>query len=150
MCEADARSEPDFVDRRFRELTVDQLHEIYHLRAVVFVVEQACIYNDIDGRDAERATLHHWVERHGRIASYARSLDDGDGVRRVGRVVTHPDHRGHGLAADLVRHIGRGHAGPLVLDAQSHLAEWYEALGYRVDGPEFIDDGIPHKPMRRA
>jgi len=150
MCAADARSELDFVDRRFGELTVDQLHEIYWLRSLVFVVEQACIYNDVDGRDAEPGTTHHWLPIGDRIATYARSLDDGDGVLRVGRVVTHPEHRGTGLAAALVRHIGEAHTGTIVLDAQSHLVPWYESLGYVVSGAEFVDDGIPHKPMRRT
>jgi len=71
-------------------------------------------------------------------------------VLRVGRVVTHPEHRGTGLAAALVRHIGEAHTGTIVLDAQSHLVPWYESLGYVVSGAEFVDDGIPHKPMRRT
>ena len=75
-------------------------------------------------------------------------MDDG-GARRIGRVVTRSDARGQGLAGVLVDHVIATAAPPWVLDAQSHLADWYAARGFAVTGPEYVEDGIPHIPMRR-
>lgn len=139
----------EVVSRRFDELTTRQLHDILRLRSDVFVVEQVCIYPDVDGRDVEPTTVHHWTERAGQIVAYLRVLGAGDGSIRIGRVVTAPAARGSGLAAALVTAVAAGAGGDVVLDAQSHLAEWYERLGFVIDGPEFVDDGIAHMPMRR-
>jgi len=128
---------------------VTQLHDILRLRGDVFVVEQACVYPDIDGRDTEQTTLHHWIERSGSIASYARTLADDAGATRAGRVVTAPRCRGEGLAAALIRHLTTTIPGPIVLDAQSYLVGWYERMGFGVSGPEFVEDGIAHVPMAR-
>ena len=146
----DARSGTDFVSSGFGEMSVRDLHDIRHLRSVVFVVEQDCVYNDVDGRDAEAGTVHHWIRVDGVLAAYARLLDDGAGVGQIGRVVTHADHRSCGHAARLISHIVDTHDGPLALDAQSHLVSWYERLGFSSAGPEFVEDGIPHTPMRRG
>jgi ElaA protein len=134
---------------RFAALDPSTLYEILQLRVDVFVVEQACPYRDIDGRDREPGTRHLWMEDGGEVVACLRLLDDGEDAR-IGRVVTAPTHRRRGLAATLV-HDAVARAGPrsIVLDAQSHLAAWYGSLGFRVDGPEFMEDGIPHTPMRR-
>ena len=137
----------DATSRAFSELTPLELHEILRLRGDVFVVEQQCVYPDIDGRDTEPTTTHHWIERDGSIAVYARTLADGDGITRIGRVVTAPQFRGNGLAARLVAHLSDAIDGRIVLDAQRYLVGWYEQLGFVVAGPEFVEDGIPHVPM---
>jgi ElaA protein len=140
---------PAVTTRAFAELTVRQLHDILRLRGEVFVVEQACIYPDVDGRDVEATTLHHWIERSGAIAAYARTLTNSGGATRIGRVVTAPHCRGEGLAAILLQHLTTTIPGPIVLDAQSYLVEWYERMGFGVSGPDFVEDGIPHVPMER-
>ncbi|QCW49656.1 GNAT family N-acetyltransferase [Nocardioides dongxiaopingii] len=137
----------------FAGLDARTLYAVARLRQDVFVVEQACPYPDLDGRDLEAGT-HHVLLQDDRADSpallgVARVLDDGD-VWRVGRVVLARDARGRGLADDLVRTAltlctGRD----VVLDAQSPLAGWYAGFGFEVDGPEFLEDGIPHLPMRR-
>lgn len=145
-------AETDVVVRRFSELTVPQLHGILALRAQVFVVEQDCVYNDIDGRDAEESAQHVWIEEQGVIAAYLRvleSTESPDGAVRVGRVVTNPDHRGRGLAARLMQ-WALGQHGEIVLDAQAHLLAWYERLGFERSGEEYLEDGIPHVPMRTS
>lgn len=134
--------------RTFGELSPRELHDILALRSAVFVVEQACLYLDIDGRDVEPGTGHHWLDDGGRIAAYARTLAEPAGETRIGRVVTHPDHRGRGRARRLMEHLVDAVAGPIVLDAQSYLVPWYETLDFVVTGPEFDDDGILHVPMR--
>lgn len=134
--------------RTFGELTTWELHDILALRSEVFVVEQRCVYLDIDGRDVEPGTGHHWLGAEGRITAYARTLTEPTGETRIGRVVTHPEHRGDGRARRLMEHLVDVAVGPIVLDAQSHLVPWYESLAFAVTGPEFDDDGIPHVPMR--
>ncbi len=138
------------LSRTFDELTTRELHDILRLRGDVFVVEQECVYPDVDGRDAEPATVHHWIQRDGSIAAYLRVIGDSDGTARIGRVVTAPDARGAGLAARLVSMVAAGIAGELVLDAQTYLTAWYQRLGFEIAGDEFVEDGIAHVPMRRA
>jgi ElaA protein len=140
---------PPLHDRTFAELDTRQLYGILRLRSEVFVVEQQCAYLDVDGRDVEPATRQLWFEDEtGTVIATARVLDDGD-ARRIGRIVTHPDHRGDGLAAHLVEHFLATTTGPWRLDAQAYLVEWYERFGFTVAGPEYIEDGITHVPMAR-
>jgi len=136
------------IQKGFAELTTRELHDILALRNQVFVVEQDCVYNDIDGRDVESSTIHLWFEHEGTIAAYVRQLDDGNGVLRIGRVVTNPDHRGQGLSGQLIDHVIAQHRGSIVLDAQSYLFDWYTRLGFSRSGEDFIEDGIAHVPMR--
>jgi len=134
----------------FEELDARTAYELWGLRESVFVVEQECAYQELDGRDLEPGTRHVWASLEGRAVGYLRVLEDGPHAR-IGRVLVHAEHRGAGLAATLVRAalelIGER---PSVLDAQSHLAGWYARFGYRPDGEEFVEDGIPHVPMRRG
>lgn len=134
----------------FEELDPRTAYLLWQLRESVFVVEQQCPYPELDGRDLEPGTRHVWVADTGRPVAYLRLLDDGD-VLRVGRVLVAATHRGRGLAALLMQ---RAHAlsdgRPTVLDAQSYLEGWYAGQGYEPTGPEFLDDGIPHVPMRRT
>lgn len=136
---------------RFAELAPTTAYRIWQLRSRVFVVEQDCPYLDLDGRDLEPATVHLWIaDDAGTPLATLRLLDDGD-VARVGRVVTSPDARGRGLAGALLdAAVARVGDRVSVLDAQAHLAHWYARWGYEPDGPEFLEDGIPHVPMRRG
>jgi ElaA protein len=131
------------------ELTPRQLHGILKLRADVFILEQDCAYDDIDGRDAEPATRHLWVQDgDGAVVATLRVLADGDGVHVIGRVCTHAEHRDRGLAGLLMRHAIDLVGPPIRLNAQAHLADWYRALGFEVSGEGWTEAGIPHLPMR--
>ena len=138
------------VRRRGDELTAAELHEILRLRVDVFVVEQDCAYPEIDGLDLRSDSHHVWVADERGIAGYVRLLGVGGAPVRVGRVVTRRDRRGDGLAAQLIEAVLH-ELGPVEtrLEAQSHLAGWYERLGYEIDGDEYVEDGIPHVPMMR-
>ncbi len=127
------------------------LHDVVRLRVDVFVVEQRCPYPELDGRDTDAGTEHVWTAGAGvPVAAYLRVLTGDDGTRRIGRVVTDARCRGRGLAAALVADVVARHGEEdLVLDAQSHLAGWYEWFGFAADGDPFVEDGIPHVPMRR-
>jgi ElaA protein len=134
----------------FRDLDTTTLYAILKLRADVFVVEQKCLYGDLDGRDTEAGTRHVWLAHGDEIRAYLRIVDDGD-AERIGRVVVAPGARGAGLAARLMDEaltiIGNR---PSVLAAQSYLVRFYEKYGYQHSGPEYSDDGVPHVPMVRA
>jgi ElaA protein len=132
---------------RFADLDSDTLYALLRLRVDVFVVEQRCPYPELDGRDIEPSTLHLWTaDEHGPTA-YLRMLDDTSAVR-IGRVCVRRDARGGGLAHGLMTEALHRTTQPVVLDAQSQLAGWYARLGFRVDGNEYVEDGIPHVPMR--
>jgi ElaA protein len=126
------------------------LYDALRLRSSVFVVEQDCAYLDPDGRDLEADTVHLWIrDDGGTLAAYLRILREPDGTTRIGRVVTDPRHRGEGLAARLLGAALDGVSGDVVLSAQSHLTALYQRHGFVPDGPDFLDDRIPHTPMRR-
>jgi ElaA protein len=135
-------------DRGAADIDPLSLLELLRLRVDVFVVEQACAYHELDGRDGEASTRHIWLSEDARPVAYLRLLDEGD-VRRIGRVVTAADRRGEGLAARLVSHALATSCGPWVLDAQSRLEGWYLDFGFEVCGAAFVEDGIEHVPMRR-
>jgi ElaA protein len=132
-----------------RDLDAVTLHEILRLRQDVFVVEQECAYADLDGRDLEDGALQVWAEDGaGAVVATLRVLREADGAVRVGRVATARSVRGRGLAAALLGAALELTRGPVVLDAQAHLAGWYAGRGFVRDGDEFVEDGIPHVPMR--
>ncbi|MEV0729192.1 GNAT family N-acetyltransferase [Polymorphospora sp. NPDC050346] len=134
----------------FADLDTRTLHDLLRLRVDVFVVEQECAYPELDGRDTEPGTRHLWLARAGTPVAYLRILADPDGVERIGRVLVARAARGDGLAGRLMtealRVVGNR---PSVLDAQAHLAGFYARFGYTPTGPEYVEDGIPHVPMRR-
>ena len=135
----------------FDELDTRTLLGILQLRCEVFIVEQECIYADIDGRDAELGTRHLWLDEGGTPVAYLRILREPDGTARIGRVCTAKAARGRGLSSRLMRAALEliGPDGRCELHAQSYLVGFYEGFGFVESGPEFLDDGIPHTPMQR-
>ena len=134
---------------RFAELTPFEVYALCRLRVDVFVVEQECPYPELDGRDVEPVTWHLWFDDGGDVLATIRVLDDG-ATRAIGRVATAAGARGRGLAARLVEAgIALCGGAPVTLGAQAHLQGWYERLGFRLSGPGYVEDGIPHVPMRR-
>ena len=125
-----------------------EAYAVWRLRQDVFVVEQECPYPDLDGRDLEEGTRHVLLQDEDTVIGYARVLDDGD-EWRIGRVVLAHGARGRGLADPLLETaLEVCPDRPVVMSAQTPLRGWYEGFGFEVDGPEFLDDGIPHLPMR--
>jgi ElaA protein len=133
----------------FRDLDVTTLYAILKLRVDVFVVEQKCPYPELDGRDDEPGTRHVWLARGDEVLAYLRILDEG-GTERIGRVVTAPAARQGGHASRLMEHaltvVGNR---PAVLGAQAHLAGFYARFGFEITGERYVEDGIPHVPMKR-
>jgi ElaA protein len=138
---------------RFAELTPAELYGLLRLRVDVFVVEQACPYPELDGRDAEPGTVHLWfaddsTDDEGAVLSTLRVLENGED-RAIGRVATAAPARGRGLSAELVRR-GIELCGGRTIDigAQAYLEHWYQRLGFRRSGPDYLEDGIAHLSMR--
>lgn len=152
------------------ELDTRTFYRLAQLRERVFIVEQECAYLELDGRDLEADAVQLWCATPaGEIAATVRVLSgrvlDADHpfarvpvqhdppethLRVIGRVVTAPQWRGSGLASILMRAAVEECTGsPIELDAQSHLTEWYRRFGFAPNGPEYLEDGIPHTPMRR-
>jgi len=138
----------------FRQLSVERLHDLLRLRVDVFIVEQQCLYPEIDGRDPEAVhVLGYGAD--GRLRAYARILPpQGEGVPHIGRVVVHPDDRGLRLGAivmqEALRASERIHGTPRsAVAAQAHLQKFYEGLGYVRTGDVYDWDGIPHVDMLR-
>ena len=139
---------------RFAGLTLEQLYALMALRQAVFVVEQNCPYLDADGRDP---AAHHLLGFAGdEIAAALRVFPPDDrGEVWIGRVVTARSVRGTGLGRPLMAEgLRRARAlyGPAVcrIGAQAHLERFYGSVGFEVCGPGFLEDGIPHIPMRRV
>jgi ElaA protein len=136
-------------DHAFAELTVDELYAIIALRERVFVVEQACVYLDADGRD--QAARHIWLEDPA-ILAYARVVPAGLKLPQVsiGRVIIAPEARGRGLGRTLMERALASVAGaPVALSAQAHLEKFYASLGFARTSDIYDEDGIPHVDMLR-
>ncbi len=134
----------------FADLDAATLYDILRLRGDVFVVEQACAFADIDGRDREAGARHLWMTVGEEVVAYARLLAlPGDGpATELGRIVTPLDHRGTGLGRHLVVTAMALIDGPIVLKAQARLSDFYGSLGFTVTGEAFLEDAILHVPMR--
>ncbi len=150
--------------RHYRELTADELYDMLRLRAEVFVVEQTCPYQDLDGLDSE---CHHIMGRteDGHLVAYARILPEGvdpyelvgEGDARhggIGRVVVAQSYRGigHDLmdVATEAYHRVVGPNVPCIIHAQAHLKHFYEAHGFRQSSGVCIIDNIDHIEMTRC
>jgi ElaA protein len=136
----------------FSELNVATLYALLRLRVDVFVVEQHCAYPELDGRDAEPGATHLWLTADGDATPLAclRILAEPDGAARIGRVAVAAPARGAGIARRLLdAALSRIGNRSCVLDAQANLVDFYRSLGFEVTGPEYLEDGIPHMPMRR-
>lgn len=144
----------------FADLTARTFHDLLKLRVDVFVVEQHCPYPELDGRDVEPGTRHLWLTEDDVVVAYLRILADtpvgvdgtggSDPVARIGRVVVAPAARGGGHAGRLMTEaLALVGDRPCVLEAQSHLVAFYARYGFTVSGPDYVEDGIPHTPMRR-
>lgn len=141
-------AEPEVHFAHLTELSPQTLLGILAVRQNVFVVEQNCPYDDIDGRDAEDATMHLWVEdAEGNVVSTLRLLSEGFDEHRIGRVATLVDARGRGYSSALIRRAIDLSGPPIVLSAQAYLVDWYGRFGFEVCGERYMD-GVEHAPMR--
>jgi len=145
-----------WVTKTFAELTVDELYSILRLRSEVFVVEQNCIFLDLDNNDQK---AFHTIGFLGEeIVATTRLFDKDimyDGYQSIGRVVTAPKHRGLSIGKALMQYsisecerlFGKG---PIKIGAQLYLKKFYNEQGFEQSGEVYLEDEIDHIPMIRA
>ena len=137
----------------FTDLSVDELYQILQLRQAVFVVEQDCAYLDLDDRD--QAAVHMLCLENGELRAYQRCLPPGISYPEsaLGRIVVDPGLRGQQLGEKLVlkgieHNLRRWPDRDICINAQAHLQSFYTRLGFQGEGPEYMEDSIPHRKMR--
>lgn len=142
----------NYTFKYFKELTGNELYNIYYLRCLVFVVEQNCAYQDVDETDLIAA--HLMLLEKDRLIAYARIIPPSEYSKypQIGRVVVHPDFRGKTLGQALMKtSIEKCKLRYPKLDirisAQSHLKAFYKELGFITEGQEYMEDNIPHIAM---
>ena len=135
------------------ELSRDEIYTILQLRQAIFVVEQDCPYLDADGTDDQ--ALHLQGRYQGQLCAYARVFPpNAKNTVIIGRVIVHPSSRGQGLGYVLMK---KAHEQSRIrypqcsffVSAQSHLSSFYGRLGYQQCGEEYLEDNIPHIPMKK-
>lgn len=143
-----------FKIKRFNELSLDELYKCMQLRSIVFVVEQNCVYLDIDGKD-EKA-LHVLGYKNDTLVAYARLFDKGYyfDETSIGRVVVHPDYRrinaGHALMQAAIEGVYNCYGvQAITISAQLYLQKFYEYHGFEVISDTYLEDAIPHIRMRK-
>lgn len=134
--------------KTFHELTNTELYEILKARADVFVVEQTCIYPDIDGKDYD--SLHIFIEEDGKVIAYLRAFQKDENTIQMGRVLT--TKRNIGLGSKILKEgiqqiKERFHPDQIYIEAQCYAIPFYEKEGFQVHSDEFLEDGIPHVEM---
>lgn len=136
--------------KSFKDLASEEIYRILQLRARVFVVEQACAYNDLDGVDLK--SLHIFCRVGEKVVGALRVYQEG-GNTWIGRVVVDKEYRRTGLGRFLMERakvwIGEAkYPSPILLNAQERYSAFYASLGYeRIEGSENFEDGIPHIRM---
>ena len=141
-----------FEFKPFDELTLNDLYDILQLRSEIFVVEQNCIYNDLDGLD--KVAVHQFLRKEGEIIAYSRLLKPGTRFSEysIGRVVVKQSERGTGLGIEMMEAAKRyilteWEATKIKVSAQSYLKRFYENLGFEIVTEMYLEDGIPHYGM---
>lgn len=140
--------------KKFDELTNKELHNVFKLRVDIFVVEQACPYPEIDGKDP--LSLHLMYKENDEIVAYARLLPPGVSFDEasIGRVVVAHAYRGTGLGYELMQEAVRRSIAiynlPIKIGAQAHLEKYYGAIGFVKVSEVYLEDDIPHIDMLRS
>lgn len=138
--------------KQFNQLTTQELYNILQLRTAIFVVEQDCVYQDLDGKDHK--ALHVIGRINGDLAAYTRCFNAGDyfDLASIGRVVVAAPYRKAKLGIQIMeasieaiyRHFGEQ---AIKLSAQTYLINFYESLGFKTTGATYLEDNIPHIAM---
>ena len=144
----------EFKIKRFTELSADELYQILQLRSEVFIVEQNCVYQDIDGKDQKAIHVLGFLEED--LAAYCRLFDAGYYFDQasIGRVIVSPKHRDKKLGHDLMQvaiatvaeEFNKTH---ITISAQQYLQRFYEGHGFVQTSEMYLEDDIPHIEMKK-
>lgn len=144
-----------FTIKSWDELSKQELYQLLQLRSEVFVVEQECAYQDLDGQDEN--ALHLLVtEPNKAILGYARiyssTIEQVD-FQAIGRVCVRESERGKNIARQIMdvalEYIERHHRQPVTVSAQAYLEQFYQQLDFKTVSEPYLEDGIPHIRMIR-
>ena len=141
----------NFFYKKFNSLSRKEIHDLFLLRSEVFVVEQNCIYQDIDGKD-EKAD-HIIVKKNDKIIAYARVMDDTySKYMLIGRIVVSKKERGKALGNKLLKFVlkkiyEKEPKKAIKISAQAHLEKFYINHGFITKSNTYMEDGIPHISM---
>ena len=140
------------VAKTFYELNIEELYQILRLRSEVFVVEQDCVYLDLDNKD--QISVHVFQNEKDEIVAYTRIFKSGDYYKNpsIGRVVVSKKNRGKDLGKKImiysIEYINKNLKGEKIeLSAQIYLEKFYKDLGFYRTGEDYLEDGIPHQRM---
>lgn len=143
-----------FKVKTFLELTTNELYELLRLRSNVFVVEQNCVFLDLDNKD--QIALHIIGQKNNEIVAYTRLFKQGNCYEEasIGRVVVKKEERKYGYGHDLMQFSiktikEKFNTSTIKIGAQTYLKKFYESHGFQQIEKEYIEDGIPHIYMIR-
>jgi len=141
--------------KRFNELSTHELYVILQLRSEVFVVEQDCVYQDLDNKDLDAYHVLGILDKE--IVAYARIFKPGDYFLEssIGRIVVKKEFRkfqyGYKLVENSIQFIENNlQQNTILISAQSYLTKFYNSLGFIRVGEEYLEDGIPHIKMLKT
>ena len=141
--------------KKFSELTTNELYEILQLRSEVFVVEQDCVYQDIDYKDQK--ALHIIGVKNNKVVAYTRVFKSGDYFDKasIGRVVVNEKERINKYGFQIMKASIKAietffNEKEIKISAQKYLKKFYESLGFEMIGEEYLEDGIPHIGMLKS
>lgn len=144
--------ELNWICKKFEELTTNELYKILKQRSEVFVIEQNCVYQDIDNKDLSSYHLMGWDKDQ--LVAYTRLVKPGLSYEEasIGRVLTHIDYRRYGFGKELMNrsidHVKRLFMVKTIrISAQCYLQKFYEGLGFVAQGESYLEDDIPHIEM---
>ena len=142
----------EIIIKTFSELTKEELYQILQLRSEVFVVEQECVYQDIDYKDQK--AIHVLGVKNNRIIAYTRVFKPGDYFNEasIGRVVVAEKERkfkyGYSIMKSSIEAISTYfNETTIKISAQTYLRKFYNSLGFSQIGDGYLEDGIPHISM---
>lgn len=138
--------------KSFEDLSKKELYELLQLRSEVFVVEQDCVYRDVDGKDQRALHVLGWED--GKLVAYARCFEAGDYFEEaaIGRILVRENYRklgyGHKITEASIEAIRSMYkADTIMISAQTYLVIFYESHGFMTTGDRYMEDGIPHIAM---
>ena len=138
--------------KKYNELTIDELYSLLQLRSEVFIIEQDCVYQDIDGKD--QISLHVIGKNNNTIVAYTRLFKQGDYFNEasIGRVVVDKNVRHLKYGSSIMKasiNAIKNHFGTseIKISAQLHLKDFYNSFGFKSIGDSYLEDGIPHIRM---
>ena len=137
---------------QWEDLTQEKIHELLALRSEVFVVEQNCVYQDIDGKDPKATHVLGYLKNE--LIAYSRFFEPGIYFNQAsfGRTMVKQTHRGKGYGHMLVEQTlqAMGEKNEIKISAQKHLRLFYESHGFISQGEPYLEDGIPHIAMIKS